>query len=475
MRRWFPAPLYMLAAYSAFGCAGRSLHVEIPQQQLPASFDDAPAGPSIASSTWSTFFADDRLKALIAAALESSPDLNIARQRIEVARAQTRRSTGALLPQVSGGVGVGVVKPSRYTAEGSGNATTDITPGRATPNPLLDYGLGLESTWEIDAWGKLRNLRDSAVARYLASTAGAQLVTMAIVTDIAASYFELVALDHTRDVLSQTVSRQEQAASVVGFQKEAGRANELAVQQFAAQLARTRALKAALTARITENENRINLLIGRYPQTVARDRGALEKSVPSRLSTGIPSELLRNRPDIREAELLLEATKCDLRAARAAFFPSITIGAGIGLQAFNPRYLLSVPESIVYSGIASLVAPLVNRSAIEADFDAAKAEQTEAMYNYQRAILSAYVEVANATSALASDAQVVDLKQQQQAHVERAVEAAGVLHRAGKATYLEVLVAQQSALEAQLELVEARRDQHLTSVRVFRALGGGWR
>jgi outer membrane protein, multidrug efflux system len=456
------------------GC-GHSTDVTIPAKPLPVAFERQAAGRSVAAMNWRAYFGDDDLNRLISSALAVSPDVHMALQRIEIARASVRQSTGALMPQVSAGAGAGVQKVGRYTTEGAGNATTEITQGQPVPTHVGDFAVGLQASWEIDAWGKLRNQRQSAVSQYLATVEGKNLIVTALIADIAAAYFELVALDHARDVLAQTVVRQQEALEVVRLQKLAGRANELAVQQFQAQLVNTKALAAENLLLTNETENRINLLRGVYPERIVRTKNALNKDVASSVSAGVPSELLESRPDIREAELLLEAAKCDLRAARAAFFPSINIGAGVGFQAFNPKFLFSTPESLVYSATVGLVAPLVNRSGIEAQFDAAKAYQIQAMYNYQKVILNAYVEVADGLSRLEGSAKLVALKKEQKAAVVETIDTADTLYRAGQASYFEVLMAQQNTLSADLELIETMKSQHLASIRVYKALGGGWR
>lgn len=456
-------------------CASHGTDVKIPEKPLPAAFEGATAAGSATTISWREFFVDQPLHRLIESTLAANPDLQIALQRIELARAGVRQATGALLPQVSLAAGVGVQKYGRYTVDGAGNAGTEIVPGRAAPTNVGDFGFGLQSTWEVDAWGKLRNERRAALARYLATVEGVNLVTTGLISDVALAYFELLALDHTRDVLAQTTVRQQEALDVVRLQMLAGRANELAVQQFAAQLAGTKAMAVETDLRIRDVESRVNLLRGVYPQPVARSKDALLRDMPPRLAVGLPSELLRNRPDIREAELEVQAAKCDLKAARAAFFPSLSLSAGVGYQAFNPKFLLTTPESLVYSATAGLVAPLVNRSGIEAQFDSAKAQQIQAMYSYQKAVLNAYTEVVNALSRLDGAARIANLRMERKTAVEQTVDTADALYRAGKASYFEVLIAQQSTLSAELELIDARRDQHLASIALYKALGGGGR
>lgn len=479
---------------SALGCALPSAEVHVPELTLPDAYAgpareggaDSPSDttpshtspsdtkPSAAGRSWREYFADPPLLYLITSALKGNPDLLITLQRVEVARANVQRATGAVWPKVGLAAGAGVRRFGDYTMDGAGNAATEITPGERVPEHLPDLSVGLRSSWEIDVWGRLRNQRDAATASYLATLEGKNLLTTTLVAEVASAYFELVALDHQRAVLSQTVARQEQALAIVRLQKQVGRANELAVQQFEAQLASTQALEVAALEGIQVLENQLNLLLGRLPQPLARTDDAGLAPVGRDVSAGVPSELLRHRPDIRRAELEVQAAKFDVEAARAAFFPRLTISAGVGFQAFNPRYLFSTPASVTYSAFAGLLAPLVNRSGIEADFAAAKAQQIQAMYEYQKAILTGFIEVANGLTAIERSARAVDFRRAQRAAAVGTVEAADALYRAGKATYFEVLIAQQNTLAAELELIEASKRQRLASVGLYRALGGGW-
>lgn len=473
MRRALIPALCVLAVT---GCAARrAAEPSIPEQTLPASFEAGFDGPSIAETSWREWFADERLNALVTEALESNQDLKIALQRIDLARAGVRSATGALLPEIRLNVGAGVQKPGLYTEEGAGNATTDIAPGRPTPTHLPDFTLGLQSAWEVDLWGKLRSQRESALAQYLASIEGSRLVLTSLVTEVAVAYFDLLALDHVRDVLRQYVTRQQEALEVVRLQKAAGRANELAVQQFEAQLAETRALASDIAQQSVEAENRLHVLLGRYPKALVRNKDALLASVPTNVSAGVPAALLRNRPDVREAELQVRASRFDLKAARAAFFPNLTLSAGLGLHAFDPGFLFQVSQSLATSVVGELVAPLVNRSAIQAQFEGAQANQLQALYGYQKTVLVAYVEVVNSLSSIRNTDEVLSLKKAQKAALEQSVATADVLYRAGKASYLEVLVAQQSALESELDLIEAWRKRWVAQVNVYKALGGGGR
>jgi len=463
--------LLALAITAPLGCA--YTEPKVPEVELPASFDAKSTGPSAASMKWQDSFADENLNALITTALENNHDLRVALQRIEIARAGVRQSTGAVLPQVSLGASAGVRKFGLYTMDGAGNATTDITPGRRVPVHYPDFVVGLQASWEIDVWGKLRSKRSAARAQYLATIEGTNLVITTLVSEVALAYFELLALDHRQEILAQTVARQTQSLEIMRLQKEAGRANELAVQQLEGQLASSEAMVAATLRERQETENHINLLLGRVPQPIVRSKELLLRDVAAWTSLGIPSDLLRNRPDIREAELQVQASKFDVQAARKAFYPSLTLSAGVGYQAFDPRFLFVTPESLVYSAVGGLTAPLLNRSGLEAQLDVSKAMQVQAMYNYQGVILRAFVEVESALVAVERTSEVVAQKKRQKAAVSGTVDTADALFSAGKATYLDVLLAQQNTLSAELELIDALLEQRFAGIGLYRALGGG--
>jgi len=457
------------------GCAPSSAALGVGAVQLPQAFDGASSGPSAAQTDWRAFFGDEILVGLLAEALSNNLDLRIALQRLEVARANVRGSTGALLPEIAAVAGASGTRFARYTLDGSGAATTDITPGRITPNPVADLAFGLHASWELDIWGKLRSLKGAARAKYLASLEATHGVVTSLIADVATSYFDLLALDHVRDVLRETITRQTLSLEMIRAQKEAGRANELAVQQFEAELANTRAMDAATTQRTREVENRMNVLLGRMPSAVPRAHGQLLRDLPPTMATGVPSDLLRARPDIREAEVMVEASRFDLATARAAFYPSLTITASAGYSAFTPRFLLSTPESIFATLAGGLVGPIVNRRAIEAQFAAARASQIEAMYRYQNVVITAFSEVATGLSALEQLATIVEQHRHKKASLAGAVDSADALFRAGKASYLEVLLTQQNTVEAEIELIEALRARNVARVALYRALGGGWR
>ncbi|MFN5070967.1 MAG: TolC family protein [Cyclobacteriaceae bacterium] len=443
---------------------------------LPDRFSPALADTTnLASLPWRALVTDSLLMALLDEALTNNFDVRMAAQRIEQARAGVLAARGQLLPNVTGGGTAGIRRFGLYTMDGAGNASTDIRPGEVVPTNLPDYFIGLQSSWEVDISGKLRNQKRAAVARVLASTEARQFVITNLVAEVAAAYYELLAFDLELEIITATVKLQEDALRVVTIQKENAVANELAVNQFEAQLLNTRALEIQTRQFIIENESRINFLLGRFPQPIPRSTATLEQDPRPTFAAGTPVQLLRNRPDLRSAELELLAAKADVRAARAAFYPQLNVLAGVGFQSYRTDLLFQTPESFAFNLLGGLWAPLLNRNAIKARFKGASAYQLEALLNYQRSIVGAYTEVFNELNRYENLNRMYTQKRQEAEVLTRAIATANELYRTGRANYLEVLLTQQNALDARVDLVEARKKQHQSLIQVYRALGGGWR
>ncbi|WP_057937363.1 TolC family protein [Algoriphagus resistens] len=424
---------------------------------------------------WQDYFSDPYLKALIDTALSNNQELNITLQEIQIAQNEVRVRKGEILPSVSVGAGAGVDKVGRYTSQGANDANTDIKPGEEMPDPLQDYMLGAYATWEVDIWHKLRNAKKSAMTRYLASVEGKNFMVTNLVSEIAKSYYELMALDNQLAIVKQNIEIQNNALEIVKYQKNAARVTELAVRRFQAQVLNTKSLQYGIQQEIVETENRINFLVGRFPQKVERNPNAFGALAPEAIQAGIPSQLLANRPDIRQAELELAASKIDIKVAKADFYPSLEITAGVGFNAFNPSYLFTSPQSLIYSLAGELVAPLINRNAIKANYMTANAKQIQAIYNYEKTILNAYVEVANQLSAIQNLEQSYTLKSQEVEALTQSIAISNELFNSARADYMEVLLTQRDALESKFELIETKMKQMNAKVNIYQALGGGWK
>ena len=250
---------------------------------------------------------------------------------------------------------------------------------------------------------------------------------------------------------------------------------ELAVQRFEAEVLDTRSRVFSIDQMIVEAENRLNFLVGRYPQPIARESAAWLASAPSLIRTGLPSELLKNRPDVRRAELDLAAAKLDVTVAEAGFYPSFSVEAAVGLEAFRPERLYELPESILYRIAGGMTAPLINRRALEADYYAANSREMQAVLGFERTLRQAYMETVNQLAAITNLAEIYRLKSQQVAVLESATSISYELFVAARADYMEVLLTRRDALDSQMELIEIKQRQFRAMVDMYRALGGGWR
>jgi NodT family efflux transporter outer membrane factor (OMF) lipoprotein len=338
---------------------------------------------------------------------------------------------------------------------------------------LANFEVAAIASWEVDVWKKLRNAKKAAALRYLAGRDGRNFIVTNLIAEIANSYYELMALDNQLDIIEQNIQIQTGALEVVKQQKSAAKLTQLAVNRFEALLLNTTNLQYDIRQRIVEMENRLSFLTGRFPAEINRSSNSYNDIVLDSIDVGIPSQLLANRPDIRQAEMELSAAKLDVSAARAAFYPAVRIAGGVGLEAFNLRYLID-PESVLFNLAGDLVAPLVNRNAIKAQYNNASARQVQAVYDYERTILNAYIDVVNQLSSIQNFEKSYETKSKEVSILMRSVTISNSLFRSARADYLEVLLTQQDALESKIELVEIKQRQLNAKVGIYRALGGGW-
>lgn len=464
----------MAALLVSTGCAkllGENQPREV-QREVPSSYgaDPGSSATSVAQAHWDELFTDPHLSTLLEGALENNQELNIQVQEIIIAKSEVGARRGEYLPSLSAGAGVGVEKVGGETSQGVSDAA------HAVPEHLLDLRFGLSASWEVDVWGKLRTAAKAANSRYLATIEAKNFLTTQIIAEIATSYYELIAIDQSIEVVDRYVTLTENALEAVRFKKAAARATELAVQRFEAEVSRSKARRYTLAQKRVQVENRINFLVGRFPQQVARSNQLLDDQAIARVSkAGLPTALLDNRADVRHAELQLEAAKLNVKSAKAQFYPSLTLDAGVGYSTFNAAHLVTTPQSLAYNVAGGLVAPLLNRAAIKAQYQTANAIQIQAIFEYEKTLLRAYTEVVNELARMANLAGRHTQLVSQVETLERAVEVSDLLYRSAHADYMEVLLTRRDALEAEQELIEAKLQRMLAMVALYRALGGGWR
>ena len=363
---------------------------------------------------------------------------------------------------------MGVEKVGDQTSQGVGDEQAGLAKN------LGDFSFGLRASWELDVWNRMRNGAKAANLRYLASIEARRFLVTQIIAEIARSYFELIAIDSRLEILTRNIAIQTNALEVVRLQWQAAKVTELAVQRFEAEVLKNQAYRFNLEQERTQTENRINFLVGRYPQPVRRSTDEFRQASPRAIGVGLPSELLANRPDVRAAELALQAAKLDVSAAKAAFYPSFTIDAELGYQSFNLAHLIATPAALAYRLAGGLVAPVLNRRAITAQYRTANAMQIQAVIRYEQTVLRAFTDVANQLAIIDNLQRSYELQQQQVDKLTSSVETSNLLFLSARADYMEVLLTRRDSLEAEMELVETKQRQFQTMVNIYQALGGGW-
>lgn len=426
-----------------------------------------------ANIQWRSYFKDPYLINLIDTALKNNQELNIALQEIEMSKNEVMARKGEYLPFLNLRGSAAPDRAGKYTWNGFSEEDLKANPDKG-PKYIGDFIAGTYFSWELDVWKKLRNAKKAAALRYLSTIEGRNFLVTNIIAEIATSYYELMALDNLLAIVQQNIELQSSALNVVKLEKDAAKVSQLAVNRFEAQLLNTKNLQYEIQQRIVEAENRINFLAGRFPQQIKKDNSFFVNMPLDPIFSGMPSQLLANRPDIRRAELELAAAKLDVQVARANFYPSFSLSAAVGFQAYNPKFLFR-PESILYNLAGDMAAPLINRNAIKATYLNANAGQIKTVYNYEQTILNAHIEVVNQLSKMDNYTKSYETKAKEVDILTQSITISNNLFTSARADYIEVLLTQREALESKIDLIEIKMKQLEAKVNIYKALGGGWK
>lgn len=450
--------------------------IPLPSQyQAKASVDTTQL---MGDLSWKVFFKDSILISLIDSALTRNIDYKKANQRVLLAQAELLLARNARLPALQGYATGSIDRFGRYTMNGVGNFDTnlspDITPNQRIPDPYTELFLGIRTQWEADLWGKFKKLKKASQARLLASEEGLKALKTRLVAEVAQRYYGLQALYYELEVVNKNRELQEQELEVVVSMKESGKATELAVQQFKAQLLNTQSLFYQVKTEIAEAERVFYQITGQFPGTInIPTQKPLE--VPAiDIRAGIPLQLLSRRPDLRQAEAQLAAANADVEAARRFFYPSLTLNGNLAFNAFNPALLWN-PASLAAGTLGGFMAPIFQQGRLKAQKRMAIVRAQESLLDYQQSL---FVAVGEVNAGLKNELNLLEARQfklKETNELIKAVSTSKELYMAGYANYLEIITAQKSVLEAELQWVNLHNRLMQNRVNLYRALGGGWK
>jgi outer membrane protein, multidrug efflux system len=442
-----------------------------PAVEMPQAFrgETATAGQprsdSLADVKWAELFRDDTLTSLVGTALEQNFDLRIASERVLQARAAFRITRSDQFPVVDASIAATGARLSRTGAVG------DIPEDVSADASFTRIGFGLG--WELDVWGRLRRQTEAARAQYLATEEARRGVTTTLVADVTAAYLALRAFDAEAEIAKRTRDVGAEGLRLTTSRRDRGLVSGLDVRQAEQLLYTATGQIAAIERSIAETENALSLLLGRAPGEVPRGLSFDAFAAPPTVPAGLPSSLLERRPDIRQAEQELVAANARIGAAKAEYFPRISLTGFFGTESRALSDLLSGPAR-TWSAGAAAAAPLFNAGRTRGNVQLAEALQREAVVNYQRAIYVALREVAD---ALADYRKRAEERTEQERLVEALRRSAGLSnqrYQGGLDSYLQVLDAQRSLFQGELDLTRVRWQELTSIVQLYRALGGGW-
>lgn len=432
-------------------------HYTRPDLHLPERLDSTATDTmSIADFRWWEIYTDTTLQTLIRQTLEHNKDMLTAAARLKEMAAQKRIAYANLFPEVKGQL---------YTdkeAENYGGDSYESVP---------EYSAKFIASWELDLWGNLRWAKDRSMAQFLQAVENQRALRMTLVAQVAQAYFELVALDNELAIVKQTLRARQESVHLAELRFNGGLTSETAYQQAQVELARTATLVPDLERAIALKENDISFLAGRYPSTVERSHHPQDIRLPETLPAGLPSSLLERRPDVRAAEEALIAANAEVGIAYTNLFPRITLTAHYGLESEEFRDFLHSPYHFLS---ASLLTPLFAMGKNRAALKAKKAACEQAAYQYEKAVLSAFKDARNAIVEFNKIQDIYDAQLELEQAARKSIDLTRTQYLNGYISYLDMLDAQRTYLDAQIALSNAVRDKQIALVQLYKALGGGW-
>lgn len=436
---------------------------EISETEYLFRTDELPSDSlSMADVSWRDMFSDPYLVQYIEEGLQNNIDIRVAIEQMGVAEAYAKQGKAGYLPTLSAGANLTHQELSRNSQFGS------------FFNGAIDqYAVTADLSWEADIWGKIRSNKRASEADYLQSVAAHQAVKTRLIANIATTYYQLLSLDAQLEITERSISVRDSSVTTIQALKDAGQVTQVAVDQNIAQYNNARALQVDLETAIFRTENALSILLGKGPQHY--ERSILENQVlESDLEVGVPSTLLRNRPDVIAAEYNLIRAFELTNVARSNFYPSLTLTATGGFQSLELDKLLNT-NSLFATVVGGLTQPIFNQRKIKTQKEVADAQQEQALLEFKRSLLVAGNEVSNALYSYNQETKKYEYRALEVEALRNAESNSSELLKNGYANYLDLLTARQSALNAELNVIDNKLQQLISIVDLYEALGGGWK
>ncbi|TXE08211.1 efflux transporter outer membrane subunit [Gelidibacter salicanalis] len=421
---------------------------------------------SMADMSWKELFNDPYLVQYIEEGLQNNIDIRVAIQQVLAAEAYAKQGKAGFLPTL----GANASANRSYFSDNGQQGAQFTGSGK---DHIDQFQLGGNVSWEADIWGKIRSNKRATDADYLRTVAAHQAVKSRLVADIAATYYQLLALDAQLDITEKTIAIRDSSVSTIKILKDAGNVTQVAVDQNIAQYNNARALQVDLETAIFQTENTLSILLGQQPQQYERSM-LDEQELQSDIKLGVPSTLLRNRPDVIAAEYNLVRAFEMTNVARSNFYPSLTLTAGGGFQSLQLDELVST-SSLFANIVGGLAQPIFNQRKIRTQKEVADAQQEQALLEFKRSLLIAGNEVSNALYAYNQETKKFEFRELEVEALRNAENNSMELLKNGYANYLDLLISRQSALSSELNMIDSKLQQLLTIVDLYEALGGGWK
>lgn len=437
-----------------------------PELDLPQSFEAGATAPDKDSLLeipgYASFFQNKELVQLLDSAMTNNPDLQIAAENMMAAQAAFRSVKLNYLPDLNLQINTGVQRLSKNSMMGS------------FANSLLfqDYSLAPALSWEIDFWRKLKRQREEALASYLSQGEMRRALRVQLISQTAAAYYNLLGLDEQLRIAGKVEQAMDSTLSVLRTQFEVGDVNILAVKQAEAQLAETRALIPEIKASIKAQENALRALTGSYPGSIVRSGSLEENAFGQQVQSGVPADLLANRPDVKQTELLLVAADARVGIAKANFYPSLKITAQGGINSIVASQWFMIPASLFGNAAAGLTQPIFNRRSVKSAYQQALHHREAAVHSFRKSVIGAVEEVSTAMSNLELVSLQMEEVGKRKSAMNEAFDDARFLYINGEANYLEVLTVQQSYFQVELAHTAIRLKEINAYIALYKSTGG---